>query len=129
MTTYSAESLNRVMAPCRHAACAMLEHAERLAHLQFETSTRCTDLMLMQARALMEVHDSDTFREYLSCQQRVAQGMGDELNRDLRELGNLGRTFSADLEKVTRESSDVLRSTAAEGAAANDETPPRTRAS
>ncbi|HKJ95120.1 MAG TPA: phasin family protein [Gammaproteobacteria bacterium] len=104
----NANSFQKLFEPNRHVAQAMIGTTEKLAHFQIDCAHRYASYMLDEMRAMLDVHDGESLKSFVGHQRDVARDMGSAVSEDLKRLSELGRGFTEEMEKASRESREAL---------------------
>ncbi len=102
------EQWTQAAEPTRKLAALMVDHLEKVAHLNLDTARAYTDLALEQARGALEIKDPKSFQEYVSNQGKVANTVSRKITEDANTLASLGKSFGEEVQKLTQENVTVL---------------------
>lgn len=81
------------IAPARAYGSLALEYYEKLLSAQMEAFRSYSDLSLAQARAWIDVKDSDSLKQVLETQQKAAKELGERLQGDTKKVVDLSQEF------------------------------------
>lgn len=103
-----------VAAPARSFASLMLDHVEQLASLQFEAAKAYADAGVQQARAALEIKDTDALQQYAEKQKAVAKDLGERVKADGEKVVALNQDFANEARKLVESSAQSASETATE---------------
>ncbi|KAA0012810.1 phasin family protein [Billgrantia pellis] len=89
--TQQLESL--FFAPARAYGALSLEYYEKLLSAQFDAFRSYSDLTLAQARAWVDVKDSEGLKQVVETQQKVVKEFGERLQGDTKKVVDLSQEF------------------------------------
>ena len=81
------------IAPARAYGSLTLEYYEKLLSAQMEAFRSYSDLSLAQARAWIDVKDSDSLKQVLETQQKAAKELGERLQGYTKKVVDLSQEF------------------------------------
>ncbi len=102
------QQLHRLMEPTRKMNALILEHTQKIAHLNIEAARSYTDLAMEQMRSALEVRDPEGFQSYLSNQGKVAQTVSNKVSEDVSTLADIGKNMGEEVQKLAQENVSVL---------------------
>ena len=91
-----------VAAPSRTLGTLMLDHFEKLAAIQLETTRVITEAGMKQLRAAMAVSDKEGFQNYVNTQTQIAQEVSEHLRSDAEAVADLTKKTTDEATKVTK---------------------------
>lgn len=90
--------------PVRNYTGLILDHAEKVAELQYNAVKAYMDLGLQQAREVLDIKDQNDIRAYVAKQPQVAQTVADRVRGDLEKVIELQKDFAEESRKVVEDS-------------------------
>lgn len=94
------QQFEKTFAPVRNYTNLALDHAEKLAELQYNAAKAYVNLGLEQARAALEIKDQNDVQAFVSKQQKLAQTVADRVKGDLEKVVELQKEFADGSRKV-----------------------------
>ncbi|ABM62762.1 phasin family protein [Halorhodospira halophila] len=107
----SMQQFQKMMEPSRKLNALLLEHAEKVAHLNLEAARSYTDLAMEQMRKAMEVRDPESFQSYLNDQGKVVQTMSNKLTENASTLADISKNMGEEVQKIAQENVSALTET------------------
>lgn len=89
--------------PVRSYATLALDHAEKLAALQYSSAKAYMDLGLEQARSALDIKDQNDVQAFVSKQQKFAQTLADRVKGDMEKVVELQKDFADKSRKVVED--------------------------
>jgi phasin family protein len=120
MTTDSFKQINEqfettVFSPMRQYIAALTDHAEALSSLQVEASKAYTEVVFSNARAALDIRDSEGLKAYVAKQPEVAKQFGERVKDDAEKVAAANQSFAENAQKVTQDSVKQAQKAAEEG--------------
>jgi len=81
---------------------------EKLAALQVACLSTLTDLGVAQLKAVVEVRDAEGAKAVAEKQAEYVRTFGEKLVADSKEMVEMAKTYSADVQKIAQEGADVV---------------------
>ncbi len=102
------EQYKNALAPVQKLSALGIENVEKLAALQLKSIDAYSKLAISQLKAALEVQDVAGFQAYLADQQTVVKTVSEKLVADAKSVAELGEKFSAEAQKVAKESFEAV---------------------
>jgi phasin family protein len=107
------EQTKNVVAPVQELNRLVVENAEKLVALQIASAQSYYALGFSNLKALLEVHDAEAFKAYIGKQSELAKSVSERLASDAKAVAELGSGFSAEAQKLGKESVKAVTEKAA----------------
>lgn len=110
LNTYTdfVEQYKTAFAPVQKLSALGLANAEKLTALQIKSFEAYSKLALSQIKAALSVQDADSLQTYLADQQKAVKTVSDKLVADAKSIAELGEEFTAEAQKVAKESFEAV---------------------
>lgn len=102
------EQFKVALAPVQKLNALGVANAEKLAALQIKSLEAYSKLGISQLKAAMAVQDIAGFQAYLADQQEVVKTVSEKLVADAKTVAELGEQFTAEAQKVAKESFEAV---------------------
>lgn len=108
--------MGQAVVPLQHFGTMFLENMERVADYQFEMMQSYTHLAVGQMRDALEIHDPQSFGEYLRKQNDRVREFGEKLSGDSRRLIQMGQESGREALRTAEQSARNVTQLAERGA-------------
>ena len=88
------------MGPTRDYAKLAMDYAEKMIDAQMEAAKTYTDIGMQQARAALEVKDTEALKTYAEEQQKVAREMTERAKKDAEKVAAMNQDFVNEARKL-----------------------------
>ena len=88
------------MGPTRDYAKLAMDYAEKMIDAQMEAAKTYTDIGMQQARAALEVKDTEALKTYAEEQQKVAKEMTERAKSDAEKVAAMNQDFVNEARKL-----------------------------
>jgi phasin family protein len=88
------------MGPTRDYAKLAMDYAEKMIDAQMEAAKTYTDIGMQQARAALEVKDTEALKTYAEEQQKVAKEMTERAKNDAEKVAAMNQDFVNEARKL-----------------------------
>ncbi|MGO2414496.1 MULTISPECIES: phasin family protein [Cobetia] len=82
------------MSPLRAFSALSIDYSEKLIGAQMELTKSYADASMAQARALLEVKDSEGLQNFVKEQQETVKTLGERLQNDTQKVVELNQDFA-----------------------------------
>ena len=107
----SMQQFQKMMEPSRKLNALLLDHAEKVAHLNIEAARSYTELAMEQMRKALEVRDPESFQSYLNDQGKVVQTVSNKITEDATQLADISKSTGEEVQKLAQENVAVISET------------------
>ena len=107
------EQTKNVVAPVQDLNRLVVDNAEKLVALQIASVQSYYALGFSNLKALLEVHDAETFQAYIGKQRELAKSVSERLTGDAKAVTELGSDFTEEVKKLGEESVKAVTEKAA----------------
>ncbi len=104
----SMQQMQQMMEPTRKLNALLLNHAERIAHLNLEAARSYTELATQQMRKMLEIRDPESFQSYLTDQSKVMQTLSNKISEDANALADIGKDMGQEVQQIAQENASVV---------------------
>lgn len=111
---YTEQAENLFMAPTRNYAKLAMDYTQKLIDAQMEATRTYTELGMQQARAALEIKDTNALQQYAEKQQAVAKDLGERVKADGEKVVALNQDFANEARKLVESSAQSASETATE---------------
>lgn len=111
---YTEQAENLFMAPTRNYAKLAMDYTQKLFDAQMEATRTYTELGMQQARAALEIKDTNALQQYAEKQQAVAKDLGERVKADGEKVVALNQDFANEARKLVESSAQSASETATE---------------
>jgi len=94
----------KMLAPSREMNKLAVAKLEKLAALQLASLREYTDMNLARLKAATEISSPEAFQQYFTQQRDFMKTVGEKLTTDAKAMTELGKEFSEEAQKLTRDS-------------------------
>jgi len=105
------QQFQKMMEPSRKLNALLLDHAEKVAHLNLEAARSYTDLAMEQMRKATEVRDPESFQNYLNDQGKVVQTMSNKFTENASTLADISKNMGEEVQKIAQENVTAMTET------------------
>ena len=88
------------MGPTRDYAKLAMDYAEKMIDAQMEAAKTYTDIGMKQARAALEIKDTEALKAYAEEQQKVAKEMSERVKGDAEKVVAMNQDFVNEARKL-----------------------------
>ena len=88
------------MGPTRDYAKLAMDYAEKMIDAQMEAAKTYTDIGMQQARAALEIKDTEALKAYAEEQQKVAKEMSERVKGDAEKVVAMNQDFVNEARKL-----------------------------
>lgn len=99
----SMQQMHKLLEPSRKLNQLMLDHAEKIAHLNIEAARKYNQLALEQIRNAMSIRDPESLQEYLNSQGKIMQTVSSKISEDATALADLNKNMGEEVQKIAQE--------------------------
>ncbi|MCG5530595.1 phasin family protein [Halorhodospira halochloris] len=110
----SMQQMQKFMEPTRKMSNLMIDHAEKVAHLNLEAAREYSRLAMEQMRSAMNVRDPESMQEYLNSQNKVMQTVSSKLSEDATALADISKNMGEEVQKLAQENVSFITESVAE---------------
>ena len=89
-----------LMGPTRDYAKLAMDYAEKMIDAQMEAAKTYTDIGMKQARAALEIKDTEALKAYAEEQQKVAKEMSERVKGDAEKVVAMNQDFVNEARKL-----------------------------
>ncbi|MFP4129451.1 MAG: TIGR01841 family phasin [Halorhodospira sp.] len=104
----SMQQMQQMMEPTRKLNALLLNHAERIAHLNLEAARSYTELATQQMRKMLEIRDPESFQSYLTDQSKIMQTLSNKISEDANALADIGKDMGQEVQQIAQENASVV---------------------
>lgn len=104
----SMHQMQQFAEPAQRFGYLMLDHAEKVAHLNIEAARDFSRMAIEQMRAAMEVRDPETMQKYLNSQNNVMQTVSNKLSEDATALADINKNMGEEVQKLAQENASRI---------------------
>lgn len=104
----SMQQMQKMMEPSRKFNALLLNHAERIAHLNLEAARSYTELATEQMRKMLEIRDPESFQSYLTDQGKIVQTLSNKISEDANALADIGKDMGQEVQQIAQENASVM---------------------
>ncbi len=104
----STQQLQKALEPTRKLNALLLDHTERLIHLNLDAARSYTALAMEQMRSALEIRDPEALQSYLNSQTKVAQTVGNRLSEDTSAIAEMGKEMGEQVQQIAQENVSAL---------------------
>ena len=113
---YTEQAEKLFMAPSRNYAKLAMDYAEKLIDAQMEAARSYSEIGLQQARAALEIKDTNALQHYAEKQQAVAKDLGERVKSDAEKVVGMNQQFVDETRKLVESSVQSASETASQAA-------------
>ncbi|MBK1727184.1 phasin family protein [Halorhodospira neutriphila] len=104
----STQQLQKALEPTRKLNALLLDHTEKLIHLNLDAARSYTALAMEQMRSALEIRDPEALQGYLNSQTKVAQTVGNRLSQDTNAIAELSKEMGEQVQQIAQENVSAL---------------------
>lgn len=104
----STQQLQKALEPARKLNALLLDHTERLIHLNLDAARAYTALASEQMRSALEIRDPEALQSYLNNQSKVAQTVGNRISEDTSAIAEMGKEMGEQVQQIAQENAATL---------------------
>jgi len=110
--TYTKQAETLFIAPARDTARLTMDYAEKLMEAQLEAVRTYSDIAMQQARAALDIKDTQSLQQYAEQQQTVARNLGERVKNDAEKSAAMNQEFANDIRELVESSVKAAAETA-----------------
>lgn len=110
------EKLGAGFGPARDAAKLGVDHLEKLVALQLDAAQSYAELAVKEARAALDVNDTESLQAYLKRQQELGNTIGTRVKGDAEKVVSLNKAFVDQIQKIAKQNVPAAAPKAAKAA-------------
>ncbi|WP_242464524.1 phasin family protein [Halorhodospira abdelmalekii] len=104
----SMQQMQKMFEPARKMSTLMLDHAEKIMHLNLDAARAYNNLATEQVRNALAIRDLESLQACLNSQGKVMQTVSSKLSEDANTLADLSKNMGEEVQKIARENVTVL---------------------
>ncbi len=110
---YNAQAEKLFMGPTRDYAKLAMDYAEKLIEAQMEAARTYSEIGMSQARAALEIKDTQALQQYAEEQQKVAKDLTERVKGDAEKVVAMNQDFVNEARKLVESNVKTASETAA----------------